>query len=203
MRNFPAAERLSQAPIYKSGVSESPAVEVEALQPDVVSLSPDDVYAYSSSSPPRFEVMPELPGQDLSEDAVDLNIVSGIREKTSRGGKTVEELTTGSKEYVSVRRQLADFLYSERFRTQGRDAITDTLINSIELFHLQVRQGEVGRAKHEEELNELVNLLNRVPESGGQPEALMLQREGILELLDFVKEPFFCHQMWLLCQIAS
>lgn len=195
MKNFPAAERLSQTPTYKPGGSE-----------------------YPSGSPPRFEVIPEIPGLDLTEstgsgnmassqaryeDTVDLSMVSGIREKTTRGGKTVEELTTGSKEYVSVRRQLADFVYSERFRTQGRDAITDTLINSIELFHLQVRQGEVGRAKHEEELNELVNLLNRVPESGGQREALILQREGIVELLDFVKEPFFCHQMWLLCQIAS
>ena len=192
MKNFAAAERRSQIPTYKPGESESP-----------------------SGSPPRFEVIPDL---DLTystgsgnmassparyEDMVDLNMVSGIREKTNRGGKTVEELTTGSKEYVSVRRQLADFVYSEQFRTQGRDAISDTLINSIELFHLQVRRGDDGKVKHEEELNELVNLLNRVPESGGQREALVLQREGILELLDFVKDPFFCHKMWLLCQIGS
>lgn len=206
------AERFSQLPTWQPSVPEHRDTQVDELGQENQMLDPEDVQAYSSNPPPDFEIAPVIfsaPAQPSPETAathptsyeelIDLEAPSGIRDRTRAvTGKTVEELSAASKEYIQVRRALADFVYSDVFRERGCDAITDEIINAIELFHTQPRSSEQRKIRHEEEQAELVKLLLKVPPSTMNPE---LHAQGVSELLDFVRDPFFCHGMWRQCAL--
>ena len=203
------AERRSQLPTWHPPLPETRDTLVDELGQENQMLDPQDVQAYSSNPPPDFEIVPVdfsdpvTPPETTAthptsyEELIDLEAPSGIRERTRAvPGKTIEELSAASKEYIQARRKLADFVYSDVFREQGCDAITDEIIHAIEHFHTQPRSSERSKIRHEEEQEELVKLLLKVPRSSVNPE---LHAQGVSELLDFVKDPFFCHGMWRQC----
>ncbi len=192
----------------------SPSTEWPSLPPrsdsDSMFLDPRDVVALPPSLPPTeshdFEIMPEITYvQDIGVDPLattdvqelgDPTLVSGVRIRSNRAGMSAEEISAGSIEYVDTRKALVDFLRSDEFRSMGCDAIPDTLINMLEMFHVAAKQHQTSEDKHDQEIAKLLNILNDTPEAYADRETRALQREGIRELSDFVREPFLCHGMW-------
>lgn len=106
----------------------------------------------------------------------------------------------GSKEYVAARNLLADLVKSDLFRLEGRNVISDTLIAAIEYFHARRREGPAEEERHARERTELLEVVRHAPRPEGASAAY---DEGILELNDFVGDPFLCHQMWQLCRLSQ
>lgn len=207
---------IPKLPDARDTVVDSLGMDNDFLDPNDVSVRPGtlppdfEVAPYipaldnSTLRPEQGPVPPPLPRTQLQSITSPVNAashptvfkdiennrqtISGVRLRDGNAGKSIEELTAGSREYVAARTLLVDFVYSELFRQEGRDAIPDTVIDALEQFHRQPRADDAATKRHSQEMDELVQVLARVPEPTSNR---VLHREGINELLDFVKDPFF------------
>lgn len=126
--------------------------------------------------------------------------LSGLRTPdTSKGFEAHSGLP---KEYIEARREVADFIYSDAIRKEGRDAIPDSLIRAVEAFHKQQEITGLGMS-YTHQVEELIDLLKKNPSTSMDPAERRRCAEGVAELMELVQDPFLCHGIWMRVELKK